>query len=44
MEYISGHAKFTGPKQVTVGDEVITAERILIATGTKPIVPNVPGG
>ena len=43
VEYISGHAKFTGPKEVTVGSEKLTAERILIATGTKPIIPNVPG-
>ena len=43
MEYIAGHASFTGPKEVTVGDQKYTAEHILIATGTKPIVPDVPG-
>ena len=43
VEYIAGHASFTGPKEVTVGDQKYTAEHILIATGTKPIVPDVPG-
>lgn len=43
MEYIAGHARFTGPKEVTVGDQVITAKHILIATGTKPMIPNIPG-
>lgn len=43
MELITGHATFTSPKEVKVGEETITAEHILIATGTKPIVPQVPG-
>ena len=44
MEYIRGHAKFTGPREVTVDGVKYTGEKILIATGTKPIVPSVPGG
>ena len=44
MEYIPGHAKFTGPREVTVDGVKYTGEKILIATGTKPIVPSVPGG
>ena len=44
VEYISGHAKFTGPKEVKVGDRVLNAKHILIATGSKPIIPaNTPG-
>ena len=43
VEHIVGHAQFTGPKDVVVGDRAITAKHILIATGTKPILPNVPG-
>ena len=43
VEYIKGHATFTGPKEVTVGDQTYTAEHILVATGTKPIIPQVPG-
>lgn len=37
---------FKSPKEVVVGDQVLTAEHILIATGTKPMVPSdkdVPG-
>ncbi|CAI8021486.1 Glutathione reductase, mitochondrial, partial [Geodia barretti] len=43
VEYIKGHATFTGPHEVKVGDKTYTAEHILIATGTKPIIPKVPG-
>ena len=43
MEYIAGHAKFTGPKEVTVDGTKFTAEHILVATGTKPIIPSIPG-
>jgi glutathione reductase (NADPH) len=43
VEYVKGHAAFTGPREVRVGDETYTGEHILIATGTKPIIPQVPG-
>ena len=43
MEYFPGHAKFTGPSEISVGDQQLTAKYILVATGTKPIVPQVPG-
>ncbi|XP_064394075.1 glutathione reductase, mitochondrial-like [Halichondria panicea] len=44
VEYISGHAQFTGPSEVKVGDRTLTAKHILIATGTKPMIPpNTPG-
>ena len=44
VEYIKGHAKFTGPNEIVVGGEKIPAKRILIATGTKPMIPgNTPG-
>ena len=44
VEYISGHATFVGPKEVVVGDQKLTAEHILVATGTKPMIPqNTPG-
>lgn len=43
VEYIKGHATFTGPREVTVGDQKYTAKHILIATGTKPMVPPTPG-
>lgn len=35
--------RFVGPKQVAVGDEVITADKIVIAAGGRPTVPPVPG-
>lgn len=38
-----GHAEITGPNRVRVGNEEITAHRILIATGGWPFVPEVPG-
>lgn len=43
MELILGHAKFTSPKEVLVNDVTLTAKHILVATGTKPIIPDVPG-
>lgn len=43
VEYIAGHAAFKDPHTVLVGDQEITAERIVIATGGRPIVPNLPG-
>jgi glutathione reductase (NADPH) len=38
-----GEAKFAGPGLVRVGDEQLSAHHILIATGGRPNVPNVPG-
>ena len=43
MEYIEGHAVFTPEGNVKVGDEVLSAKHILIATGGYPIVPSLPG-
>ena len=40
VEFIAGHATFTGPKEVVVKGEKITAKHILIASGTKPIIPS----
>lgn len=44
---IDGQARFTGPKEVTVqtadGEVVVTAEHIIIGTGTTPARPNLPG-
>lgn len=43
VEVVRGHAKFTSSKEVVVGDQSFTASHILVATGSKPIIPNVPG-
>jgi glutathione reductase (NADPH) len=40
---ISGRAVVTGPNTVRVGDRVLSAAAILIATGARPQVPDVPG-
>jgi len=38
-----GHARFAGPKVIEVNGEQITADKIYIATGTRPHVPNIEG-
>jgi pyruvate/2-oxoglutarate dehydrogenase complex dihydrolipoamide dehydrogenase (E3) component len=38
-----GDAKIEGPGRIVVGDEQIEAERIVIATGSDPIIPPVDG-
>ncbi len=36
-------ASFEGPREVRVGSEVIRGKQIVIATGTVPKIPNIPG-
>jgi pyruvate/2-oxoglutarate dehydrogenase complex dihydrolipoamide dehydrogenase (E3) component len=40
---IRGDAKFTGPQEIVVGDRLIRAHRTVIATGSAPVVPPIPG-
>ena len=40
---IEGHARFEGPQQVRVGDELLTAPRIFINVGGRASVPDMPG-
>ncbi|NRP59051.1 glutathione-disulfide reductase [Marinobacterium sp. xm-d-564] len=40
---INGRATVTGPNSVSVNGETITAERILVAVGGWPFVPDIPG-
>jgi pyruvate/2-oxoglutarate dehydrogenase complex dihydrolipoamide dehydrogenase (E3) component len=41
---VRGAGRITGPKEVTVGDEVFRARRgVVIATGTAPVVPPIDG-
>ena len=35
--------RFEGPRQIRVGDEVITSDRIYINAGARPRVPEIPG-
>ncbi len=40
---IQGHARFTGPRTLRVGDEEISAEKIFLNVGARPLVPQLPG-
>ncbi|MBF0279630.1 MAG: dihydrolipoyl dehydrogenase [SAR324 cluster bacterium] len=37
------HAQFSGDKRLKIGDEEITGEKIFIAAGARPLIPNIPG-
>jgi len=43
VDYIQGAARFVDPHTLAVGDEQYRAERIVIATGGRPMVPDIPG-
>lgn len=43
VEVIKGAARFTGPRSLVVGDTEVRARRIVIATGSVPFVPPIPG-
>ncbi|WP_163027587.1 FAD-dependent oxidoreductase, partial [Pseudomonas viridiflava] len=38
-----GHAKIVGAQKVEINGQIYSAERILIATGGWPLIPDVPG-
>jgi len=40
---IQGHARFTGPRTLRVGDEEISADRIFLDVGGRPLLPKMPG-
>lgn len=40
---LEGHARLTGPQQVEVNGRTYSAERVLIATGGWPHIPEIPG-
>ena len=43
VELIEGRGVITGAHEVSVGDRRLTADRILVATGGWPQIPDVPG-
>jgi len=43
VSLLRGHAKFTGPRRVAVGGELLEAERIFINVGGRAMVPPLPG-
>lgn len=38
-QFIEGYAKFIGENQLEVNGEIIEAEKIIIATGSRPVIP-----
>ncbi|KNX42411.1 Mercuric reductase [Roseovarius tolerans] len=43
VRVIREFGEFISPKQVKAGDHLITARRVVIATGSSPFVPPIPG-
>jgi pyruvate/2-oxoglutarate dehydrogenase complex dihydrolipoamide dehydrogenase (E3) component len=43
VEVIEGRGRLVGPGQVAVGDRVLSSRAVLVATGSRPAVPSVPG-
>jgi pyruvate/2-oxoglutarate dehydrogenase complex dihydrolipoamide dehydrogenase (E3) component len=40
---VHGHARFTGPRTVSVDDRTLEAERVFINVGGRALVPDLPG-
>ena len=43
ISVVEGEARFTGPKTVTAGGKEFRPDKIIIAAGSKPIMPGIPG-
>jgi len=43
LTLIEGHARFESPREVRVGDDVLTADRIFVNVGGRAAVPPMPG-
>jgi glutathione reductase (NADPH) len=43
VELVRGHACFLDAHTVTAADRTLTAKHIVIATGSRPLVPDIPG-
>ncbi|MCC0080960.1 MAG: FAD-dependent oxidoreductase [Rhodobacter sp.] len=43
VEVIRDWAEFTGPREVRAGKALIRARRFVIATGSRPVIPPIPG-
>ena len=43
MTVYTDTARFVGPRMVKVGDETISADRIVVAAGARPAIPDVEG-
>ncbi|AQP45333.1 dihydrolipoyl dehydrogenase [Tessaracoccus flavus] len=40
---VKGHGRFDGPGRVTVGEETYSARHVILATGSVPVMPPIPG-
>jgi pyruvate/2-oxoglutarate dehydrogenase complex dihydrolipoamide dehydrogenase (E3) component len=43
IDVLRGEGRLAGPRTVAVGDATYTAEHVVIATGSDPVIPPVPG-
>ena len=43
IEVLEASAAFTGPRRISAGMRELRARRVLIATGSEPVVPPIPG-
>ncbi len=43
VDVIEARARFISPTEVAAGDRIIAARRFVIATGSRPFVPPIPG-
>src|SRR5207245_11254569 len=43
LEVVHGDAAFIDPHTVRIGESKVSADRILIATGSRPTIPPIPG-
>jgi mycothione reductase len=43
VDVFTGQARFLGPKILRVGDDELRADRFVLATGSRPRIPEIPG-
>jgi pyruvate/2-oxoglutarate dehydrogenase complex dihydrolipoamide dehydrogenase (E3) component len=43
IDLVRGHARFLGPSRLQVANREVEAERVIVASGVAPVVPDVPG-
>ena len=43
LTFLRGHARFTGPRTITIDGEDLTAPRIFLNVGGRALVPDMPG-
>ncbi len=43
VEVVFGHASFAGRDILRIGDREVTARRFVVATGSRPAIPSIPG-